>query len=57
MPLLAQIIGIVDVYDAMTTTRPYRRAVSNAEAIEELHKEVRRGWRRRDLVEAFAKRK
>jgi putative two-component system response regulator len=54
VPLLAQIISIVDLYDAMTTTRPYRRAVSSAQALEELHKEVRRGWRRRDLVDAFA---
>jgi putative two-component system response regulator len=54
VPLLAQIISIVDLYDAMTTTRPYRHAVSHAEAIEELNREVRRGWRRRDLVDAFA---
>ena len=26
IPLLAQIVGIVDAYDAMTTTRPYREA-------------------------------
>jgi putative two-component system response regulator len=56
VPLLAQIISIVDLYDAMTTTRPYRQAVSHAEAIEELNKEVRRGWRRSDLVDAFAAR-
>ncbi len=52
--LLAQIIGIVDVYDAMTTDRPYRPAVSAEAALEELAREVARGWRRPDLVEAFA---
>ena len=57
VPLLAQIISIVDLYDAMTTTRPYRRAMSRAEALEELNNEVRRGWRRRDLVDAFSKQK
>jgi HD-GYP domain-containing protein (c-di-GMP phosphodiesterase class II) len=31
---LAQIIGIVDVYDAMTSDRPYRRSVTSKEAIE-----------------------
>jgi putative two-component system response regulator len=51
--LLAQIIGIVDVYDAMTTTRSYRKAVSGDDALAELDREVKRGWRRADLVEAF----
>lgn len=53
IPLLAQIIGVVDVYDAMTTTRPYRAARSSEDALEELAREVERGWRRPDLVEAF----
>ena len=53
IPLLAQIIGIVDVYDAMTTDRPYRRATTPREACEELLRETRRGRHRRDLVEAF----
>ena len=29
VPLLAQIVGIVDVYDALTTTRSYRPALSS----------------------------
>lgn len=53
IPLLAQIIGVVDVYDAMTTSRPYRAARSSSEALEALAEEARRGWRRTDLVEAF----
>jgi putative two-component system response regulator len=53
IPLLAQIIGIVDVYDAMTTDRPYRRPTSISGACEELRLETRRGRHRRDLVEAF----
>ncbi len=53
IPLLAQIIGIVDVYDAITTNRPNRLARSRDEAFAELLSEVKRGWRRRDLVEAF----
>jgi len=31
---IAQIIGIADIYDAMTSDRPYRRAVCPKEAIE-----------------------
>jgi cyclic di-GMP phosphodiesterase len=53
VPLLAQIIGIVDVYDALTTTRPYHEAQSPEVAFAELRLEVERGWRRQDLVEAF----
>jgi putative two-component system response regulator len=52
-PLLAQIMGIVDVFDALTTVRPYRPAMSAAWAAEELRREVARGWRRGDLVTTF----
>ena len=52
-PLLAQIMGIVDVFDALTSERPYRGALPFARAAEELHQEVARGWRRGDLVTAF----
>ena len=44
---------MVDAYDAMTTSRPYRAALSVEAAHEELRRDVARGWRRRDLVEAF----
>jgi putative two-component system response regulator len=53
IPLDAQLIGIADVYDAITSVRPYKAAESSAVACEELMDEVKKGWRRRDLVEAF----
>jgi putative two-component system response regulator len=53
IPLLAQIIGLVDVFDALTTTRPYRQPVAPDIACEQLFDEVSQGWRRRDLVETF----
>ena len=53
IPLLAQILSIVDIYDALTTDRPYRRALPPDRAIEELSGEVDCGWRRADLVEEF----
>jgi putative two-component system response regulator len=53
VPLLAQIVGIVDVFDALTTDRPYRRALSTERAYEELMGETTRGLHRRDLVDAF----
>jgi putative two-component system response regulator len=53
VPLLAQIIGIVDVFDALTTDRPYRAALPRERALAELRREVERGWRSRELVAEF----
>jgi putative two-component system response regulator len=53
IPVLAQIMGIVDVYDALTTQRPYRPPMTADQAFSTLQQEVARGWRRRDLVDAF----
>ncbi len=50
MPLLAQIMGIVDVFDALTTPRPYKPALPLGRAYEKLMTEVERGWRDRELV-------
>jgi putative nucleotidyltransferase with HDIG domain len=38
IPLFAKILTVADSYDAMTTNRPYRRALSDREAITELKK-------------------
>jgi putative two-component system response regulator len=53
VPLLAQIMGIVDVYDALTSPRPYRRAGPIDRAFDELMAEAARGWRDRDLIQVF----
>jgi putative two-component system response regulator len=53
VPLLAQIIGIVDVFDALTTERPYREARPCEEAFQVLTDEAVKGWRDRALVDAF----
>jgi putative two-component system response regulator len=53
IPLLAQIMGIVDVYDALTSDRPYRNALTEDAALDELRKETQHGWRRPDLVTTF----
>ncbi|MCK5236012.1 MAG: GAF domain-containing protein, partial [Deltaproteobacteria bacterium] len=36
IPLMARIIAVADTYDAMTTTRPYRKSLSEKVAIKEL---------------------
>jgi putative nucleotidyltransferase with HDIG domain len=51
IPLNAQIICIVDVYDALTTTRSYRSALPPAEALARLAD--CRGWWRPDVYDTF----
>lgn len=53
VPLLAQIVGIVDVFDALTTDRLYRPALSVDTARDHLRDDVQRGRRRADLIECF----
>ncbi len=53
IPLIAQIAGIVDVFDALTFARPYRPALPVEEALHVLRGEAERGWRSRDLVETW----
>ena len=53
VPLLAQIVGVVDVFDALTTERPYRQPLARDEAFEVLTDEAAKGWRDRALVDAF----
>jgi len=53
VPLLAQIVSIVDVFDALTTQRPYRTARPEDEAVQILSDEAVKGWRDRALVDAF----
>ena len=53
VPLLAQIVGVVDVFDALTTERPYRASLPPDDAFQVLTDESARGWRDRVLVDAF----
>ena len=54
IPVTAQVVSIADAYDSLTTDRPYRSAIAFDVAIGILRREATRGWRRADLVEAFA---
>lgn len=38
IPIEARIVAVVDAYDAMTSERPYRGALSEAQALEELRR-------------------
>jgi len=54
VPLLAQIVSIVDLFEAITMGREYVAPRSAAEALTVLRHETTMGWRQPDLVEAFA---
>jgi putative two-component system response regulator len=53
IPLLAQIVSIVDVFDALTTDRPYRKALPVATAYQMMQDIARDGWCRDELLTAF----
>jgi putative two-component system response regulator len=44
IPLTARILQITDIYDALTTARPYRQALPLAEALAIMRAEASRGW-------------
>jgi len=54
VPLLAQIVSIVDLFEAITMGREYVAPRSADAALQVLRHESSVGWRRPDLVEAFA---
>jgi len=53
IPLLAQIVSIADVFDALTTDRPYRKALPTTTAYQMMRDDARGGWCREDLLAAF----
>lgn len=54
IPLLARVIQVADIYDALTTARPYKPAMSHEQAIAIMLEEAQRGWRDPELVPLFA---
>jgi putative two-component system response regulator len=44
IPIFARIVAIADSYDAMTSTRSYRKALSREKAIEELENKAEEMW-------------
>jgi putative two-component system response regulator len=53
IPFLAQVFQIIDIYDALTSERPYKLAFPSAEALRIIAEETARGWRNPQLVAQF----
>jgi putative two-component system response regulator len=53
IPLLARILQVVDVYDALTTTRPYKPALTHDHAAVTMQDEARAGFWDPQLVDEF----
>lgn len=53
IPVTAAVLQLADVYDALTTNRPYRKASSSDIALAIMEEEAKRGWWNRELLDAF----
>lgn len=53
IPLGARIIGIVDLYDALTSARPYRRGMPQEVALEVMKLEAGKGYWDREILMPF----
>jgi putative two-component system response regulator len=53
IPLTARILQVTDVYDALTTDRPYRKAIPPEKALTIMWDEMKRGWWDRSILEQF----
>ena len=53
IPLLARILQVVDVYDALRTERPYKPALSHEDSLRMMSEEAQDGLWDRKLVKAF----
>jgi len=53
IPYLAQVFQIIDIYDALASERPYKRAFTPDEALRIMLEETEKGWRNPRLMQQF----
>jgi putative two-component system response regulator len=54
IPYIVQVFQIIDIYDALISERPYKKALTSEVAISLIRKETEAGWRNPELTEKFA---
>lgn len=53
IPVVARIVGIADIYDALTTDRPYRKGMEKGKALEIISNEAETGKLDKKIVETL----
>jgi putative nucleotidyltransferase with HDIG domain len=53
IPLVARVLQVVDIYDALISARPYKSAWTPERALEIIREETRQGWRDPQITELF----
>ncbi|MGB3756597.1 MAG: two-component system response regulator [Rivularia sp. (in: cyanobacteria)] len=53
IPFLAQVFQMIDIYDALTSERPYKKAFTPTEALSIMEEETDKGWRDKKLMQQF----
>jgi putative two-component system response regulator len=53
IPLLARILQMADIYDALTAERPYKSAFTADQAVQIMKDEAAKGWRDPELTNVF----
>ena len=51
--LLARVLQIADIYDALISPRPYKDALPAERALRTIEEEAGKGWRDPQIVELF----
>jgi putative two-component system response regulator len=55
IPVTARVLQVVDVYDALTTDRPYKKAFSNTDALKTMKEEVEKSWWDPQIFDQFVR--
>ncbi|BAZ44993.1 response regulator receiver modulated metal dependent phosphohydrolase [Chondrocystis sp. NIES-4102] len=53
IPYLAQIFQVIDIYDALTSDRPHKKAYDPTSALQIIIEETQKGWRNPALIDEF----
>ena len=53
IPYLAQVFQLIDIYDALSSERPYKKSFTPQESIDIMEEEADRNWRNPVLMQSF----